>query len=333
MYKDMRKKLCSVILFICMLLLCGGCGSDTAKREYEKQALYFDTVISLKFYAGENGDELMEHCLEICQNIEETFSRTRGDSELYQINHRTEDRVKVSGEMAELVSLGLEYYEKSGRKFDITIAPLSDLWDFKSEDAKVPPQKEIEAALAKVDASRVHVNGNVLVFDSNDTMLDLGALVKGYAADKLRTYLTENGVESGIINLGGNVLTIGSKPDTGEAWKIGIQKPFDSLGSMIAAVEVKNQTVVSSGIYERYFEQDGILYHHILDPDSGYPIRNNIWGVSVICESSLLGDVLSTTCLTLGIDEAVKLIDSMEGVEAIFVRDDLELIYTDEGMR
>lgn len=333
MYKGMKKRICFMLSCICILLMCGGCGGNAAWKEYDKQALYFDTVISLKFFAGENGEELMEHCLEMCEDMEKTFSRTRGDSELYQINHRIENTVEVSAEIAELVSLGLEYYEKSGGKFDITVAPLSDLWDFKSENAKVPPSKDIEAALEKVDASKVHVDGKVLTFDGDDTMIDLGALVKGYAADKLREYLTENGVESGIINLGGNVLTIGGKPDGAGAWRIGIQKPFDSLSSTIAVVEVENQTVVSSGIYERYFEQDGVLYHHILDPDSGYPIQNDIWGVSVICESSLLGDVLSTTCLTLGIDESIKLIDSMEGVEAIFVRDDLELIYTDDTMR
>lgn len=318
---------------MCMLLACGGCGGSASQKEYEKQALYFDTVITLRFYADENGEELMEQCLNICQEIEDTFSRTREGSELYRINHRTENEIEVSQEIADLVSLGLEYYEVSDGKFDITVAPLSDLWDFKSENAKVPAEEEIEEALARVDASKVHVNGNVLTFDCDDTMIDLGALVKGYAADKLRAYLTENGVASGIINLGGNVLTIGGRPDDGGNWRVGIQKPFDSLNSAIAVVEVNNQTVVSSGIYERYFMQDGVVYHHILDPDNGYPIQNNIWGVSVICESSLLGDALSTTCLALGLSRAQELIDSMDGVEAIFICDDLELIYTDESMK
>ncbi len=330
----MKNKSSAILLAgIGILLLYIVCGKRTALREFEKQAFYFDTVISLKFYAKENGDELMQHCLEMCRDMEDTFSRTKEDSELYQINHRTENEVEVSEEMAQLISLGLEYYEKSGGKFDITVAPLSELWDFKSEDAQVPPAEKIAQALAKVDASKVHVNGNILIFDRADTMIDLGALVKGYAADRLREYLQANGVESGILNLGGNVLTIGSKPDNGAAWEVGIRTPFDTAGSYIAVVEARNQAVVTSGIYERYFEQDGVLYHHILDPDTGYPIQNDIWEVSVICESSLLGDVLSTTCLALGIDDAKKLIEAMEGVEAVFVCDDLEVIYTDESMK
>lgn len=319
-------------VLVAVLCLLAGCSTQAEPEKYEKTTLYFDTVITISFYAQGDGDALMERCLQMCDAFEKTFSRTDENSELYAVNHRTQNRVEVSSGIAELVGVGLEYYEKTGGKFDITVAPLSDLWDFKSEDAHVPKEQDIQEALKKVDASKVHVEGNTLVFDSPDTMIDLGALVKGYAADALKTYLTGAGVQSGLINLGGNVLAIGAKPD-GSSWRIGIQKPFADYSETATVVEVEDQTVVSSGIYERCFEEDGKIYHHILDPDTGYPVENDIEGVSVICSSSLMGDALSTSCLAVGTQDAQELIARTEGAEAVFVLKNGELLYTDESQK
>lgn len=320
-----------IAVFALPLCLIAGCSAKKWPEKFEKTALYFDTVIGITFYARENGEQLMQSCMQICDSAEKTFSRTDAESELYAVNHRKTDQVEVSGDIAELVSVGLDYYEKSGGKFDITVAPLSDLWDFKSEGARVPAREKIEAARAKVDAAKVHVEGNTLIFDDPDTMIDLGALVKGYAADRIKTCLTDGGVKSGMINLGGNVLTIGEKPD-GTKWRIGIQKPFAQHSELAASVEAADQSVVSSGIYERYFEQDGKIYHHILDPDSGYPVENEIDGVTIICDSSLQGDALSTTCLAVGLEQAQKILEETDGAEAVFVLENGELIFTDESL-
>lgn len=301
-------------------IFCSGCHLHTKSNQklFEKNFIYFDTVISLQFYAGENGNDLMEHCVEMCAKYENTFSRTLETSELYAINHRTQNTVTVSDDIAELISVGLQYYTISNGKFDITIAPLSDLWDFKSENASVPEADAISEALKKVGADQISLSGNTLTFSSSDVMIDLGALVKGFAADRLKSYLTENNVTSGLLNLGGNVLTIGNRPD-GSSWSIGIQKPFDDNDPIADVVKVTDKTVVSSGIYERYFKQNDIIYHHILDPDTGYPIQNDLWGVSIICDSSLTGDALSTTCMTLGYEKANKLINSLEHTDAEFI--------------
>ena len=309
-----------------------GSGSEAsgAVTEYTLNDFYFDTVVSIRFDAGEDGDSLLEGCRLICDDIQQTFSRTDEDSELYAVNHRAEEKVEVSGELAQLVQAGLDYYEISDGRFDITVAPLSDLWDFKSGDQIIPGEADIQSALRKVGASAVHVEFEeasnqtawYLTFDQPDTMIDLGALVKGYAADRLADYLQENGVVSGLINLGGNVYAIGTKAD-GSVWKIGIQKPFDT--DIIDAVEVTDQSVVTSGVYERCFEKDGVLYHHILDPQTGYPVQNSLWGVTIISDSSLAGDALSTVCMLLGQDEAMELIRQMEGVRAIFVDSDLNV--------
>ena len=324
-----RNKVFPAALAAAGLLLSVCMHAEAKQKDYTAANFFFDTVISLRITADENGQELLNHCMDMCRNYEHIFSRTDESSELYAVNHRDTDTVEVSDELAYLIGVGLEYYEISEKKFDITVAPLSDLWDFKSPDASIPDAEDIAKEAAKVDASKVHLDGNTLSFDSRDTMIDLGALVKGYAADEMAAYLKSEGVSSGLINLGGNVLTIGSKPD-GSMWRIGIRKPFDS-DAIIDTVEVSDQTVVSSGVYERYFGQDGVIYHHILDPDTGYPIENGIWGDSIICSSSLQGDALSTTCLALGVEKASELIESLDGVEAVFINDRLELTKAGEA--
>lgn len=304
----------------------GGQEETGAVSEYTLNDIYFDTVVSIRFDAGQNGEQLTDGCRSICEEAERTFSRTDENSELYAVNHRDEDRVEVSEMLAGVVQTGLDYYEISDGRFDITIAPVTDLWDFRSEAPSVPPEAMIQGALRKVDGSAVHVEEEdgawYLAFDRPDTMIDLGALVKGWAADRLAEYLKENGVSSGLINLGGNVLALGAKTD-GSAWKVGIQKPFEQ--DIVDVVEVTDQSVVTSGVYERCFEADGILYHHILDPATGYPVSGGLWGVSIISDSSLTGDAMSTVCLLLGKEEAMDLIRHTEGVRAVFVDDELHV--------
>ena len=314
-----------------MALLLSGCSPSSRQREYTMNSFFFDTVIAVRFYAGDNGEELVRGCEQLCRGIEETFSRTDPDSELYAVNHRDSDTAAVSDEIAQLVETGLAYYETSGGMLDITTAPLSDLWDFKSGKAEVPSAESIAEALEKVDAGKVHVipGGDknekcLLRFDSPDIMLDLGALAKGYAADRLSEYLGSEGVESGLINLGGNVKAIGSRPD-GKPWKIGIRKPFSE--DLLETVDVRDGSVVTSGVYERCFEKDGILYHHILDPKTGYPVDNGLWSVTILCRESLAADALSTACLAAGREKTEELIRSMDGVEAILALSDGEVLH------
>ena len=335
--KPIKDRLAAACLFaVCIQIMTGGPLAGAQSFEDAKQTetynlndFYFDTVVSIRFDTDQDGEALLQGCRDICTRLEQTFSRTDENSELYAVNHRESDHVEVSEPLARLTQTGLDYYEISEGRFDITVSPLSDLWDFKSETPSVPPEAEIQNALRKVDGSAVHVVSEenktgetvwYLDFDREDTMIDLGALVKGYAADVLSAYLKEEGVLSGLINLGGNVYAIGTK-EGGSAWKIGIQKPFDT--DIIDAVEVQDQSVVTSGVYERCFESDGVLYHHILDPETGYPVQNNLWSVSIISDSSLTGDALSTVCMLLGQDAAMDLIRHTDGARAIFVDNSL----------
>ncbi|WP_411335443.1 FAD:protein FMN transferase [Ruminococcus gauvreauii] len=306
--------------------LISGCGSKQPEM-VSRQGFYFDTVIGIEAYGNpDDVRDAVEHAFALCQDMEKTFSRTRSDSELYALNHRTEQSVEVSDELADVISAGLSYYELSEGRFDITIAPVSELWDFKSENPRVPDADAIAEAVKKVDARKVHVQGNTVTFDSPDTMIDLGAIVKGYAADRLKEHMEEDGITSGMINLGGNVMTIGRKQD-GTDWSVGIQKPFAERNETIATLRAPDCSVVSSGVYERYFETDGIRYSHILDASTGYPADTDLWQATVVTDSSMQGDALSTVCMLLGYEKARQLTDQLDGVQQVlFVGDDGSLL-------
>lgn len=273
----------------------------------------------------------------LCDKYEKIFSRTDADSELYKLNHReltavngTTDTFGLSEPLAELIRTGLSYCELSEGAFDIAIEPLTSLWDFTSDNPKVPSDSQIQKALPLCDYQNIVFSENdpkQITLKTENTAIELGAIAKGYIADRLKEYLLSQDVRSAIINLGGNVLCIGSKPD-GAPFKIGIQKPFADRSETIAIMDITDKSVVSSGIYERCFEQDGILYHHLLDPETGYPYANDLIAVTIISDNSVDGDALSTTCFALGLEEGLELADSLDGVEAFFVTSDHEIHYT-----
>ena len=238
--------------------------------------------------------------------------------------------VGVHDETIALLQKGLDYGTQSEGRFDITVGKLSSLWDFSNNTGTIPASAEIEAAVASIDYTKVQIDGNQVTLTDPNSQIDLGGIAKGYIADKMKSYLLENGVKSGLINLGGNVLTIGTKED-GSAYNIGIQRPFDDSGKAIASVEVTDQTVVSSGVYERYFYVGDELYHHLLDTSTGYPIKNDLLGVTIICTDSVDGDALSTTCFSLGLEKGMAFVESLEQVEAIFITEDYE-VHTSSGI-
>ena len=157
--------------------------------------------------------------------------------------------------------------------------------------------------------------------------LDVGAVAKGYIADRLRDYLEEEGIDHAMIDLGGNIIAMGSKLD-GSDYNIGIQKPFDENGTPITSVKLSDKSIVTSGVYQRYFEQDGKIYHHILDPATGYPCENNLYSVTIITDSSLTADALSTTCFLLGYEKGMNLINQLNNVDAVFITNDNQIHYS-----
>ncbi len=239
-----------------------------------------------------------------------------------------------------LTAKGLEYSKISKGAFDITVAPVSSLWDFTSGAKKIPAKTEIEEALPLVNYKNVELSDARIRFEKQGMGLDLGAIAKGYIADKMKEFLISKGVKSAIIDLGGNVLCVGKRPDN-KPFRIGIQRPFAGRSETVATVEIEDKSVVSSGIYERYFEKNGTLYHHILNPKTGYPYENDLVSVTIISDKSVDGDGLSTSCFALGLEEGMALVESLDGIHAVFItadgklhltkglEEELELIYTE----
>ena len=318
----MKRFYTACIAILLSTILLNGCNLTT-KKPISKTGIYFDTVISIDIYDS-NNTSLLEQCFEYCKEFEETVSRTIETSEIYQINHANGNPVEVSDVTLELLQKGVEYGDLTDGKFDITIAPLSELWDFKNNTGTVPSEQDVKEALSHVNYKNIVIDGNRIFLSDPKAAIDLGGIAKGYMADRLKEYLIKEGIESALINLGGNILAIGSKPD-GTPFNLGIQKPFEKHGVTITSVKTVDSSVVSSGVYERYFKTDDALYHHILNSKTGFPYNNGLLGVTILSEKSVDGDALSTSCFALGLEDGMKLIQSLDGVDAIFVTDDYQL--------
>lgn len=283
-----------------------------------------NTVVKVTIYDSKD-ETLLEEVMALCDTYERMFSRTREDSEIYRLNEGTlpkEDGYYIlSEECADLIEKGLYYSEVSKGAFDITIEPVSSLWDFTSGESVVPDNGAIAEAVNRVGYENVDLQGNKIRFEKEGMGIELGAIAKGYIADKMKEFLVDRGVKSAIIDLGGNVLCIGERVDE-EAFRIGIQKPYAKRNETIATAEIRDRSVVSSGIYERYFEKDGKQYHHILNPKSGYPYENGLVSVTILSEKSVDGDALSTTCFSLGLEKGLELINQLPETQAVFITED-----------
>ena len=344
--------LCTVL--VCPMLLFTGCEnitdadtSITGNEPISISSIKLNTAVQITIYDSQD-KALLDDCLALCDKYELVFSRTNEKSELYKLNHRkdtsdkdpnadgqttpypvsgTADTWHISEDLASLLSQGLSITRESDGAFDIAIAPLTSLWDFTAEDPKVPDDAAIQKALPLCSSDGVTIDGQDITLPSDDIQFDVGAIAKGYIADRLKDFLVKKGVNSAIINLGGNVLCIGSKPD-GTPFKVGIQKPFADRNETEAVMDITGKSVVSSGIYERCFKQGGKLYHHILNPPTGYPYDNGLISVTIISDQSVDGDALSTTCFALGLEDGLKFAEK-KGVQAVFITEDYELHYTD----
>ena len=344
--------LCTVL--VCPMLLFTGCEnitdadtSITGNEPISISSIKLNTAVQITIYDSQD-KSLLDDCLALCDKYELVFSRTNEKSELYKLNHRkdtsdkdpnadgqttpypvsgTADTWHISEDLASLLSQGLSITRESDGAFDIAIAPLTSLWDFTAEDPKVPDDAAIQKALPLCSSDGVTIDGQDITLPSDDIQFDVGAIAKGYIADRMKDLLVKKGVKSAIINLGGNVLCIGSKPD-GTPFKVGIQKPFADRNETEAVMDITGKSVVSSGIYERCFKQNGKLYHHILNPKTGYPYDNSLISVTIISDQSVDGDALSTTCFALGLEDGLKFAEK-KGVHAVFITEDYELHYTD----
>lgn len=327
-----RYVLTGVLIVITVVL--AGC-KEKKQEPISKSAFKLDTSISITLYDS-NDENILSEAMELVDKYERVYSRTLETSELYQLNNHLLPnsngeplRYQISDELEDIIEQGIYYSTLSDGAFDITIEPITSIWDFKSKDAKVPAKELIEEAVKKVGYKNILLEDNEIIFHSDFVSLDLGGIAKGYIADRIADYLMEQGVKSAIINLGGNVVCIGEKPN-GDGFTVGIQKPFSPLGEVIATMELKDMSIVTSGIYERYLMEDDKLYHHIINPSTGYSYENNLISVTIISQKSVDGDGLSTACFGLGLEEGMALVNNMENVYGLFITDDYTFHYSED---
>ncbi len=304
-------KRCIALLLTLLLLLPFGCRSV----ETLSSAVGFacDTVVTIRAYADQ---QTVDDAMRLIRDYERVLSRTVEDSDIWKLNHANGAPVEVDPETAQLLRLALEISAQSGGAFSVTIAPLSALWDFKADPPTLPDADALQAAAALVDDANVRIDGNTVTL-KNGATLDLGGVAKGYIADRAADYLRSQGVRHACINMGGNVVVFGGKPD-GTLWSIGVRDPNGTAEQSTEVLKLSDGAVVTSGNYERFFELDGVRYHHILDPKTGMPVQNGLASVTILSNDSALADALSTACFVLGPEQSRDLL-SHYGVRAIFL--------------
>jgi len=315
-----RRVVCCLLLLLLVSLLCA-----CASQPTERTLFAMDTVMTLRIW-GSNADA--EAAAAELNALEAALSVTRSGSEIAVLNRS--GSAELSADTAALLRRSLELCALTNGALDITVGPVAELWGFSTGDYRLPSAEAIAAALPLVDHTAVVWDGDRLTLPAGGSIV-LGAVAKGYAADRLLTLLTERGVECAVLALGGNIQTVGTKPD-GSDWQIAIRDPVDD-SAYIGTLSVSGSAaVVTSGGYQRCFEADGQTYHHILDPQTGYPADNGLRSVTIVADSGLYADALSTAVYVMGEAEAVALWRQQGDFGMVLVRDDGSVAVT-QGLR
>ncbi|MCM1270493.1 MAG: FAD:protein FMN transferase [Ruminococcus flavefaciens] len=277
---------------------------------------------------GENAETALNQAEKKVSELEKIWSVTDENSEIYAINHSVGENVHVSPETAELLDFSLDISEMTNGALDCTMYPILTAWGFTTNNYNIPTDTELADLLKNTGYEKVKLDGNSVTI-SEDMQIDLGAVGKGYTGDLITEVLKENGVTSALLDLGGNIQTISTKPD-GTDWKLGLRSPFDE-GSF-ATLEVSDCAVITSGGYERYFTgDDGETYWHILDPETGKPAHSGLVSVTIVGKEGRLCDALSTSLFVMGLDKATELWKQRDDFEMVLVSEEGE-IYLTEGL-
>lgn len=297
---------------------------DPKANESESTELYaMDTVMSLTAY-GSHAREALDSASAEIQRLDKLFSISSETGDIYRVNRDGEG--DLSEDTRSLLASALEYGKDTNGIFDCTIEPVMEAWGFTTKNYRIPSDSELAELLSHVDASTVTLSGNHVTLPE-DVKLDLGGIAKGFTSARVMEVFKNSGVTSGIISLGGNVQTLGTKPDE-KLWRVGIQDPND-LNAMFAVVEVSDEAVITSGAYQRYFEENGVHYHHIIDPRTGYPAESGLTSVTIISPDGTLADALSTSLFIMGPDDASAFWQNhRDKFEAIMMTENGEVLVT-----
>jgi len=298
------------MVMVCAMALTGCAGKkdsseNTASNEepYSRDIFAMDTYMTVSAY-GDTGEKAVDAAVKEINRLDALLSTGKDSSEVSELNRN--DGGKLSADTNALMDAALDLYESTDHVFDITIYPVMKLWGFTDQNYKVPSEGDLKAALTLVDASTLDYDKGkkTVAFTVDGTQIDFGGIAKGYTSATVAQLYRDLGVTSGLVNLGGNVQTVGFKPD-GTEWRIGIQDPEDE-NDMLGVVQTHDAAVITSGGYERNFEEDGVVYHHIIDPATGHPADNGLISVTIVSEDGTLADGLSTSLFIMGKAGAIE---------------------------
>ena len=307
----------------------------SGESEYTRNTITMGTAASFTVY-GRHGSENIDEMLKLIDSLDKDMLSWRStDSEIYRVNttYKPGENVAVSSELADVLKQTLDISRSHDDLLDITIRPLADVWGIEDGKTEIPSQADIDSALKLVDVSKVSVDGDNVRISETGMMLDLGAVGKGYGCDRAAEYLNGTDAAGACVALGGSIVVYGSKPD-GTAWKVGVKDPRAGEGTTMGVISIDDGETVfvsTSGDYEKYFEQDGRRYHHILDPQTGYPAWKGTIAATVVCDNGLTSDAMSTLCMLMDKDAAMKTVQEY-GADAILIDKDKN-VYVSEGLK
>lgn len=320
-----RRVIVSVLLILCLL---SGCGSMLLSEEEKTVSLFaMDTHMTMTAY-GNQAEEALDSAKGCIEELEKALSVTDENSEIYRVNHSKGSPVTVGDDTKEVTEFALIMAECTNGAFNPAIYPLLTAWGFTTGNYHVPSQQQIEQLLELTDYNQIVLTGNEITIPP-EMQLDLGAVGKGYASDRAAETLKNQGVTSAIINLGGNVRTIGAKPD-GTPWRVGVKAPDED--GHIGILEVSDCAVITSGGYQKYFtDETGTRYHHIIDPQTGKPAERGIVSATVVGKEGKMCDALSTALFIMGVEKAAEFWREYRDFEMVLITDNNE-IYITEGL-
>ncbi len=324
------KKINHILVIIIVVFLLVSC-EKKADSIASDTRIVLGTICTISLYE-QGTQEIYDELFTKLENIEKEMSVNISVSEISLINSLSgNNNTSISNDTHTVLSKAIEYANITNGAFNPAIGPLVQLWAIGTDLANLPTEQEIKNSLSLIDWSKIDITtseGNHLVFlEEKGMALDLGGIAKGFAADGMVSILKKHGIERAIIDLGGNIYALGEK-ENGDPWRIGIKNPFDSTGSPAIRLDVKNKSVVTSGVYERFFEKDGIRYHHLLDSKTGYPAENGLMSVTIVTDSSMIADILSTAVFVLGQEKGMALLQSL-GEKGFCINEKREVIATE----
>ncbi len=335
----MKKIICALTTCILTISICSSCASQKNKY-YEKSNIVMDTAVTLSAN-GEKSKEAVEESFKKLDEINEMASASISTSDVYKINsHSGKSYVKVHPEILKMIETSIKYSKLSDGAWDITLGPIINLWGIGTDSERLPSDEEIKAKLPLVGYEKISINENdsSVMLQKEGMAIDLGGIAKGFAADEVLKIYKKYNIENGLINLGASsIYALGKNKDNNE-WAVGIKHPRSEDPSVyMGIIKLSNDSLSTSGDYERCFIKDNKRYHHIIDPKTGYPVDNGVISDTIVIdgdtpENGMLSDLLTTTVFTLGQEKGLKLIDSLSGVSCEITTSDYK-VYTSEGFK